>query len=519
MATFRDKNERDFRIISQQKTLRPTDFNKIKVGSRTLANDVTLNVLSAKRRPPKYTRESVEEAIQKRDIKALRAISNFFFESSGIYSRLCRYMAYLFRYDWFVTPIIYDSKISDEKVVEGWYKAVGLLENSGLKKNFGDIALSVIKNGCYYGYLIKQPGAVFIQELPVDYCRSRYRLNGRPVVEFNIKYFETEPFRDINYRMRVLKLFPKEILKAYISYKNGTLEKDFQGDDAGWFLLDPAMTVKFNLGNSDAPLFISVIPSIIDLDDAKDLDKKKREQELLKILIQKMPIDKNGDLVFDLDEAAELHKNAVEMLSQAIGIDVLTTFAEVDVADLSDKSNASTVDKLESVERAVYNEAGVSQMQFNTDGNIALQKSIANDEATMRDLILQFEEFLQLLLTPFNKNPKRLKYRANMLPTTVYNYVDLSKLYKEQTQIGFSKLLPQVALGMDQSTIMATALFENGILNLDELFVPPQMSSTISKKDSADGNKTGQTQNKVGRPAKPDDEKATKTIQNLESAG
>ena len=207
------------------------------------------------------------------------------------------------------------------------------------------------------------------------------------------------------------------------------------------------------------------------------------------------------------------------MLSQAIGIDVLTTFAEVDVADLSDKSNASTVDKLESVERAVYNEAGVSQMQFNTDGNIALQKSIANDEATMRDLILQFEEFLQLLLTPFNKHPKRLKYRANMLPTTVYNYVDLSKLYKEQTQIGFSKLLPQVALGMDQSTIMATALFENGILNLDELFVPPQMSSTISKKDSADGNKTGQTQNKVGRPAKPDDEKATKTIQNLESAG
>jgi hypothetical protein len=319
--------------------------------------------------------------------------------------------------------------------------------------------------------------------------------------------------------MRVLKLFPKEFLKAYISYKQGTLAKDFQGDENGWFLLDPAMTVKFNLSKSDAPLFIFVIPSIIDLDDAKDLDKKKREQELLKILIQKMPIDKNGDLVFDLDEAAELHKNAVEMLAQAIGIDVLTTFADVDVADLSDKSNASTVDKLESVERAVYNEAGVSQMQFNTDGNIALQKSIANDEATMRDLILQFEQFMQFLLKPFNKNPKRLKYRVNMLPTTVYNYVDLSKLYKEQTQIGFSKLLPQVALGMDQSVIIATALFENGILNLDDLFIPPQMSSTISKKDSASGNKTGQTQNKVGRPPKDDSEKSTKTIQNIESQG
>ena len=76
--------------------------------------------------------------------------------------------------------------------------------------------------------------------------------------------------------MKVLKLFPKEFLKAYIAYKNNTLEKDFQSDETGWFLLDPTMTVKFNLSNSDAPLFISVIPAIMDLDDAKDLDKKKR---------------------------------------------------------------------------------------------------------------------------------------------------------------------------------------------------------------------------------------------------
>ena len=46
---------------------------------------------------------------------------------------------------------------------------------------------------------------------------------------------------------------------------------------------------------------MSVIPAIIDLDDARALDKKKMLQQLLKIIIQKMPIDKNGDLVFDVD--------------------------------------------------------------------------------------------------------------------------------------------------------------------------------------------------------------------------
>jgi len=33
-------------------------------------------------------------------------ISNFFYRTSGIYARLCRYMAYLYKYDWFITPFV-----------------------------------------------------------------------------------------------------------------------------------------------------------------------------------------------------------------------------------------------------------------------------------------------------------------------------------------------------------------------------------------------------------------------------
>ena len=148
-------------------------------------------------------------------------------------------------------------------------------------------------------------------------------------------------------------------------------------------------------------------------------------QKLLKIIVQKMPIDKNGDLVFDVDEAQQLHNNAVKMLSKAIGIDVLTTFADVEVADMSTDSNATARDELEKVERAIYNEAGVSQMQFNTDGNIALEKSILNDEAALYNLILQFEAFLNDIIKKFNKIPKKISYKAQILSTTIYNYKDL----------------------------------------------------------------------------------------------
>ena len=89
-------------------------------------------------------------------------------------------------------------------------------------------------------------------------------------------------------------------------------------------------------------------------------------------------------------------------------------------------------------------------MQFNTDGNIALEKSILNDEASMYNLVQQFEQFLNILIKDFNKSPKKIYYKVQILGTTIYNYKDLSKLYKEQTQLGYSKMLPQIALGQSQ---------------------------------------------------------------------
>ena len=316
-----------------------------------------------------------------------------------------------------------------------------------------------------------------------------------------MKYFD-EMFMSKEQRERVLKLYPAEFSKGYSLYHQGKLKPEFNGDTNGWYLLSYENTVKFTATGEDYPMFISVIPLIIDLDQAQELDKRKTMQKLLKIVIQKMPFDKNGDLIFDVDEAQQLHNNAVQMLKKAIGVDVLTTFADVDVQSLSD-SNASTAqnDDLERVERQLYNEAGVSQMQFNTDGNIALEKSILNDAATMYNLLLQFESFLNELIQKFNTQPKKVEYKVQILTTTIYNYQELANLYKEQTQLGYSKMLPQVALGQSQSSILANAYFENKVLDLVNLFVPPLMSSTMNS-DTISQLKNPQndsSDNKVGR--------------------
>ena len=494
-----------------------TDFNKIKVGAKTL-EDAVINLGELKKLNPNLAnKDNILNAINNNDLKSMREISNFFYRTSGIYSRLCKYMAYMYKYDWMVTPYIDNEKVNDDdskqinKILSTFNKILLCLDNFGVKKFFGETALKVLKEGCYYGYVIYDNNGVNIQDLPVNYCRSRFNINGRPAVEFNMKFFD-DYYKDTEQRIRVLNLFPKEFSKGYIAYKQGKLKPDFAGDAPGWYVLDPKFSIKFNINGDDYPAFISIIPAIIDLDAAQDLDRKKMAQKLLKIIIQKMPLDKNGDLIFDIDEAQALHNNAVKMLSKAIGLDVLTTFADVEVADMADKNTTNSVDELMKVERTVYNEAGVSQMQFNTDGNLALEKSILNDEAAMYHLVQQFEDFLNHLIEPFN-NYKKTYFRVQILNTTIYNYKEISKIYKEQTQIGYSKMLPQIALGQSQSSILANAYFENNILDLVNVFIPPIMSSTMN----ADTIET--MKNKGGRPTKESQGESVseKTIQNKES--
>lgn len=70
-------------------------------------------------------------------------------------------------------------------------------------------------------------------------------------------------------------MFPDEFAEGYKLFKAGKLEGDPRGTDYGWYLLTPGNVVKFNLNDSDIPVFLNAIPAIIDLDAAQALDRKK----------------------------------------------------------------------------------------------------------------------------------------------------------------------------------------------------------------------------------------------------
>ena len=266
------------------------DFEKIKVGAKVL-DDATFKLGDLKSINPRLAnKKSVLEAINNYDLAEMREISEFFYKTSGIYSRLVRYMAFMYRYDWFLTPNAYANKeqLKTDKVAGEFYHCLEVLDRFSVKKTLGNIALTVLRQGCYYGYVVKQGNDIVLQDLPTDYCRSRFNYGDKPAVEFNMRFFD-DAFKDTTQRLRMLKLFPEEFEKGYRLYKQGKLPAEFSGDTSGWYLLDPKLAVKFTVNGEDHPAFISVIPLILDLDEAQALDRKKTMQKLLKIVIQKMP--------------------------------------------------------------------------------------------------------------------------------------------------------------------------------------------------------------------------------------
>ena len=88
-------------------------------------------------------------------------------------------------------------------------------------------------------------------------------------------------------------------------------------------------------------------------------------------------------------------------------------------------------------------------------------------------------------------------------------------------------MLPQIALGQSQSAILANAYWENDILNLVQVFVPPMSSATMNAdtlreltsdngRNRGTGGNSGDSEG-AGRPEKADDQKSDKTVANRES--
>lgn len=514
------------------------NFGKLKVrGFKTKQAQAVLSKDLTQRDFSRMSHEDIMRLIQRGDAAQARALSRFFFKTNGMYCRALRYISDLNKYDFIIYPNIkLQAKLQEEdteKILEQLDVVLDYFDAANVQSLCRKWSTQICLEGAYYGYVCDDvPDQFVIQDLPVDYCRSLYSYRGRPVIEFNVRYFR-DITTDENYRKRILSLFDKEIQNGWRSFLNGRLPAEIQGDEAGWMVLDVNKAFKFNFYGldllEDKPPFLSAIIPLIELNEVQDLEKEKLLQQIQKILVQEFALDKNGQLPFTVDELQQLNQNAIDMVGDAVGISCLSTTAGVHLEDLSNTNGVQSDNFINAAESTVYNNWGISANLFNTTGNTALEKSVTTDGAFVKQLILQFENFFNSILA-IKFDTKDLIFKMKILPTTIFNEKELSNAYKDLTKIGFSRFLPIVALGHSQKEVISMVKLEQQILEIDAYMVPPFSSNTMSsdtwlqakehQEQIMSGNSPlNDSEDGSGRPELPDDQKSDKTLANLDAIG
>lgn len=440
---------------------------------------------SLRERRVKYTKEEILRIVEYGDAVEKAELSQHFFEVSGLYKRIILHYATFLTYSWILVPHVTNDKkkLTDKKIAKAYHNASDFCSSFEIERKSTTFAKTVLVKGGYYGLIHDTGDYVVIQDLPFEYCRSRYKnQQDIDIVEFNMKFFDT--IRDTDLRKEILSTYPKVVQKGYYNYKH-------KGKNC-WIFLPAEMGVYFSFFD-ESPFFLDLIPLLDDLDDYKEIDKKRNLQALKKIFVQQVGTD-GLKLVFEPDEAEEMHEGVIEMLRDNPDVDVVTTYNKIDLLDLSSEDDEKT--DINSVQDLIYESAGVSKELFCATTDAGLKLSLNNDLAMMMILGQKFAHFYSTILN-YKFRTREVKFRLLILPISYYNWEEYVSKAKDLAAFGYSFLTPIMATGIDQTNLADLKELENELLNLDEVLKPLQSAYTQSGKTNAVTAKAAEDANKA----------------------
>ena len=446
-----------------------------------------------------YTEEEVKKIIESGSLPEQQRLSRNYFNKDGYYRQLVLYYATLLKYTGLLIPNPTAGKnLSTSHIQKRYFQAMDYVDKMNLQTIFVDWAQRVLVDGCFYGVISKVDKLHFaVLALPIGYCQTRFKdVAGNDLIEFDVSYFNT--ITDEGNRKAALAAYPKFVSSAYDKWRRGKLASK-------WVILPSDISICFPMLDG-RPFFINIIPSTIKYDEAVQTEQEREKEEIRKILIQKIPHLNDGRLLFEPDEAEEMHRGAVGMVKNNKNTTVLTTYADVDAITSRGSTENAGTNMLESMKQNVYSQAGVSGEIFAATGGNTTETSIKYDTAIMMYLANKFARFVTNVINDNFAN-SNISFKYTILPISHQNeakYIDGS--YKLATA-GYSLIVPALAQGLNQRDLVNIKDLENDVLKLTDKLIPPKTSFT----------ETGESGDEGGRPTKSADEKKDQTIKNEES--
>ena len=471
--------------MAEQQTER-YQFKKIGEGVYAVDFSDTIKVES------KYTLEQINIALDEKDIPTLIKMSNYFYVISGEYRRFVHMLADTHTFDHIITPVIPRSlknKPKQDQLLEAMDVVLTYDESTNIKGVCSYITFSCVLNGAYYGYEREINGTPIIQELPINFCRTRtLDGDGNRLIEFNFKFFDN--YRDEVKKLAALSMFPQEFTKLYSEW----LRDKSRGME--WKQLDPQFTRCHVLGDG-TPFFCATFPELIDLKEYKAIDKSKSKLDLYRLITQKIPIGDNGVPMMTPEEANTLHKNVKNMIT-ADGIELITSPMDVNTIDLSNKGEKSD-DIIEKGTNSLYNTAGINKNLANGTGAIGIASGLIMDESIIASLYDQYKTWYKTRFKRIKGAPSDIAFSISFPKITENNRSQKLDEIKTSNTYGYgSKVLYGiVANGMTQTELISAMEFEMEYLGIQDIATPMLSSNTMNGTDLL---------NPDGRPKKSDGE-------------
>lgn len=483
-----------------------TSFKKATKEIINLNNSTYLEYLLDRRKKlslKNYKPDEIENIINSGNSREQQKLSRNYFCKDGIYKEIILYYASLLKNTGLLIPTPrFDTKLSKKNIQSKTYKALEFIDNLNLPVMASDIYLKILRDGAYYAVKKFTSEKDFVLlELPSLYCSSKYKnLQGKDVIDFDLTYFDSITDKQTK-NILLTKGYPKIFLKAYNQYKKGII--------TNLFSIPTDISVYLSLTEDARPPFLDVIQASIDYDEAVLNHKEKEAEEIKRIIVNEIPHLNDGTLVFEPEEAAEMHEGICDMVKTNPNVSVITSYGKISSID-SKTVDGTHKNNLEPMIDNIYLRAGVTKQIFGCAGNSSVDKSVENDISLMMTLANKLAIIItEVVNTFFSKGD--LSFRYKFLPVSLYNEDEYITSTFKLTASGYSYLIPAAALGFSQREFVNLKDMENDILDLETRMIPLKSSFQSS------GDNSGAGAAEVGAPKKSPEEAAPKTLQNQES--
>ena len=420
-----------------------------------------------------YDKENYRNYIQnpQRNEKSLRDMSQFLARVSMPYERLLRYISDIYSFYWNLTPKIDPlEKPDSNELITKYTEMCNVIENLHLPVEMRNVIYFTIRYGVFYGYIYEDDNSIFIHRLNPDYCKPVSIEAGVFNFAFDFSYFKKYP--------EALETWDPEFKTMYNAY-----ERD--NTNMRWQILSPEKTICMKARpdlDENIPLFVGIFEALLDLIDARTLQRNKDIIQNYKLIVQKIPYFEGGsakdldDFRLRLETVQKFAQQLLDSVPEAVG--VATTPMEVDTIDFKPDDNSN--DLISTSMKSVFDDSGVSQLLFNshTTGSTGVDMSVKIDTS----LAYSYAQYLELWVKRFiSYRTSSVDFNFEILDVHIFNKDAAVDRELKLAQSGVpNKMKLAASSGMSPVEVISNQQWENEYLQIHMNWIPLQTSYTLS---------------------------------------